>query len=134
MKVPHPTDTPSDLPEWASTPIYPSALFGGTRDETWTPTEVAALFLGFGVLSDGLSTLRVLLGTPTDASVESRTEAIGEASDWMDGAQWWMEAHASQGANGSTDRGEMILEITLNIGFLLESIGEHIGRLSHGIE
>lgn len=127
-----PPETAADLPEWAMQPIYPSVLFGGTRGEVWTAAETGVLFVGFAVLSDGVSTLRGLLATPTAAPDDQRSEAITDASEWINGADQWMKTHVTDHVSAETDRAEVLLEITWNIGFLLESVGEHINRLGYG--
>lgn len=130
---PHkPLELPDDLPEWAKKPIYPSTLFGGVRKEVWTAEEVGGLYLGWMMLSDGLTALRVLLHTPTDAEDPARADAINDASDWMDGADQWMKLVVDKAKEQlNSDRGEILMEIVANVAFLLESVGEHVNRLGH---
>lgn len=128
------TDTPPELAEIFKRPLYPSSLFGGTRGEVWSAEEVGPMFIGFALINDAVTALRLLLDTPTDAPNPVRAESLNETGAIIKDASDWLGQFVLDKADPATDRGEVLYEISGNLSFLMESLGEHIGRLGHSGE
>lgn len=126
------TEPPLKMPDgWEHTKVYRSTDFGGVRaGEMWTPVEGGQLFVGFAVVSDGVSMLRAIMEVPTDTDEEARAVAIGEATEWASIARDWTRDCVVPNI-GDTDLSDRMSETSDNISFLVASITEHVNRLAH---
>jgi hypothetical protein len=115
-------------PDFATTPLFPSSMFGGIHDEMWTPEDMGSLLGGWYLLNEGVGLLSGLVEAPNGLGVHERTDLVTSALEWITGVTQWVQETRDK-IKATSDFGVTLMDVQTNMLFIADGVTEHVNRL-----
>lgn len=115
-------------PDFATTPLFPSAMFGGIHDEMWTPEDMGTLLGGWYLLNEGVGLLSGLAEAPNGLSIEERTDLVTAAQEWITAVTEWVQDSRDK-MKVTNDYGSILFDVQANMLFISDGVTEHVNRI-----